>query len=113
MVEFAMVFPMIMTAFFSAIDGGYFIYAWSQAQFAARRGAEQATKLPPQIVSANPATYYNQTDDPCLELIRREAKLSGSLSSATAIKNNEINISSIAHLVLSLLVRARLSASQG
>ncbi len=92
MVEFALVFPLIMALLFAGIDFGYYIFAWSEIQFGARRGAEQASKIQPRQV-LTPTAYQTTTNDPCLRLIFRESARSGALSAATSIVPGDIFIS--------------------
>ncbi|MBM7841599.1 TadE family protein [Herpetosiphon giganteus] len=69
LVEFALVFPLIMTFLFASIELGFYVYSWSQANYAARRGAEQASSGPPVRARAD----YHLDDDPCVSLIRAAA----------------------------------------
>ncbi|MFD3165961.1 TadE family protein [Herpetosiphon sp. NSE202] len=69
LVEFALVFPLIMTFLFASIELGFYVYSWSQANYAARRGAEQASSGPPLRALAN----YDSEDDECVRLIRAAA----------------------------------------
>ncbi|GAA5526653.1 TadE family protein [Herpetosiphon gulosus] len=71
LVEFALVFPLIMTFLFASIEMGFFVYSWSQANYAARRGAEQASSGPP--VRALSEIGYDTADDDCVRLIRAAA----------------------------------------
>ena len=94
LVEFALVFPIIMLFVFGSIDFGYYVYAWAQVQFAARRGGEQASIMQPRQVMAatgyhNPA--YIQTD-PCLRGIFFEADNSGSFHTPTDINPSAVFI---------------------
>lgn len=96
LVEFAMVFPLIMTFLFATIDFGYWIYAWSQIQYSARRGAEQASRMQPREVKT--ADFYRtntayQNSDPCLGTIFSSTKGNGSLTALTAIENKDIYLS--------------------
>lgn len=73
LVEFALVFPIIMTFLFASIEFGFYVYSWSQANYAARRGAEQASSGPPVRAKDN-AFYTNQVpQDECVRLIRAAA----------------------------------------
>ncbi|KPL85427.1 TadE/TadG family type IV pilus assembly protein [Herpetosiphon geysericola] len=78
LVEFALVFPIIMTFLFATIELGYFVYSWSQANYAARRGGEQASSGPP-LLALSKAEYQqvnngpNNQPDPCVSLIRAAA----------------------------------------
>jgi Flp pilus assembly protein TadG len=92
MVEFALVFPLLVILLFAAIDFGYYIFAWSETQFAARRAAEQATKMQPRQVLA--ATAYQSVSyvDPCADAIFAEAARSGALNAATSIKRSDVFI---------------------
>lgn len=95
LVEFAFVFPMIMLFFFATLDMGYYVYGWSETQFAARRGAEQASILPPREVRSG-TEYHNSTDmanDPCLNQIFIEAARSGSFNEETRVRASNILIS--------------------
>ncbi|XSG74299.1 TadE family protein [Herpetosiphon llansteffanensis] len=73
LVEFALVFPLIMTFLFASIEMGFYVYSWSQANYAARRGAEQASSGPPVQAKDNDF-YQNQVPpDECVRLIRTAA----------------------------------------
>lgn len=78
LVEFALVFPLIMTFLFASIEMGFFVYSWAQANYAARRGAEQASSGPP-LLAHTKANYHqinngpNNQPDPCVSLIRAAA----------------------------------------
>ncbi|WP_110513846.1 TadE family protein [Herpetosiphon llansteffanensis] len=69
LVEFALVFPLIMTFLFASIEMGFYVYSWSQANYAARRGAEQASSGPPIRALAD----YHTEPDECVRLIRAAA----------------------------------------
>ncbi len=82
LVEFALVFPLIMFFLFATIDYGYYIYAWSEIQFAARRGAEQASlNQPREVQSSYSALDY--AGDPCLQEIVAEMQKSGWINAKT------------------------------
>ena len=75
LVEFALVFPVIMAFLFGAIEMGFYIFTWSELQFGARVGAEQASLLPPREPQA--ATTYHSggyASDPCLEEIQNKLR---------------------------------------
>ncbi len=95
LVEFALIFPFIILFLFASIDFGYYVYGWSSTQFAARRGAEQASKMQPREVRT--AAGYHATGypagDPCFLKIIEEASKNGSFSIATTIKTDEVFIS--------------------
>lgn len=95
LVEFALIFPFIILLLFASIDFGYYIYAWSETQFAARRGGEQASKMQPREIRDaayyQNALYYNT--DPCFRLIVEEAARSGGLNEITRIKYDDVFIS--------------------
>ncbi|MBP8252760.1 MAG: pilus assembly protein [Herpetosiphon sp.] len=84
LVEFALVFPFIILILFATIDFGYWIFGWAEVQFAARRGAEQASKSQPRDRKTE-AAYQTTTDDPCLNKVFSEAARSGAFSNATKI----------------------------
>ncbi|HEY1016126.1 MAG TPA: TadE family protein [Herpetosiphonaceae bacterium] len=93
--EFAMVFPLLMAFIFGTIDFGYYIFAWSEIQFAARRAAEQASTLPPRVAQ-QPTQYHSATyrsSDPCLRLITGAAERSGALNIDTSIRPQDIMLS--------------------
>lgn len=76
LVEFAMIFPVIMTFLFASIDFGFYVFVWSETQFVARRGAERAATLPPAEV--HPASVYHSAGyqalgDQCLSSIFHDA----------------------------------------
>lgn len=79
LVEFAMIFPMLILCLFIALDFGYYVFIWTEVQFSARRGAEQASQMQPRLVKTpdgyRDQAYYNT--DPCLRQIQREAGRSG------------------------------------
>lgn len=88
LVEFAMIFPVLMVLLFAGIDFGYYIFGWSEVQFAARRGAEQASKMQPREILA-PEGYQDPTyrkGDPCFMKIAEQAAKSGSFNIATTIE---------------------------
>jgi hypothetical protein len=93
MVEFALIFPLLVAILFITIDFGYYVFIWSEVQFSARRSAEQASRMQPRELRA--ATVY-QTDvayinsDPCLEQIQREARRSGGFNGETQIQLKNI-----------------------
>ncbi len=95
LVEFALIFPFIVLLLFASIDFGYYIFAWSESQFAARRGAEQASKMQPREVREATAYqisgYYNT--DPCFRQIVSEAARSGGFSEVTRVKYDQVFIS--------------------
>lgn len=94
LVEFALVFPLIMAFLFGSIDFGYYIYVWAESQFAARRGAEEATQFQPRVL--DPSQYHNAgyiASDPCLRLVYRTTGRSGALSSASQIEPQDVFIS--------------------
>ncbi|ABX06578.1 MAG TPA: pilus assembly protein [Herpetosiphon sp.] len=72
LVEFALVFPLIMSFLFGTIEFGFLTYSWSQANYAARRGAEQASSGPP-IRARTPEQYITDNDDDCVKAIRGAA----------------------------------------
>lgn len=72
LVEFALVFPIIMTFLFASIEFGFYVYSWSQANYAARRGAEQAASGPP-VKAMSPDSYIGANEDDCVKLIRGAA----------------------------------------
>lgn len=94
MVEFALIFPMLVLTLFMVIDLGYYVYGWATVQFSARRGAEQAARMQPREIKTageyQQATYYNT--DPCLEEIFREAARNGALSGETSILPSHVYI---------------------
>lgn len=93
LVEFALIFPMLMFSIFMIIDFGFYIYGWSTVQFSARRGAEQASRMQPrELASASSYQQVQSPNDPCLELIIREARRSGGLSPATTVQRQEMFI---------------------
>ncbi len=94
LVEFALVFPLIMFLIFASIDFGYYVFGWSETQFAARRGAEQASKNQPREVRT-PEGYHDgyEAGDPCFRLIVLEAAKTGSFNPATKINSTELFIS--------------------
>ncbi|HYF62433.1 MAG TPA: TadE/TadG family type IV pilus assembly protein [Herpetosiphonaceae bacterium] len=94
MVEFALIFPMIVLTLFMVIDLGFYVYGWATVQFSARRGAEQAARMQPREIK-DAAGYQNATyfdTDPCLGEIYREAGRNGALSTATAILPSNIYV---------------------
>lgn len=87
LVEFALIFPVLMALLFGAIDLGYYVFIWSEVQFSARRSAEQATKLQPRELR-QPTGYHNVAyigTDPCLEAIFSEAQRSGYINGDTRV----------------------------
>jgi hypothetical protein len=84
-----------MAIVFGSIDFGYYIFAWAEFQFAARRGAEQASILPPR--EAKSPTQYQSASyrgtDPCLRLITNEAARSGAFNIATSVQPAHIYLS--------------------
>lgn len=91
LVEFAMVFPLIMALIFGVMDFGYWIYAWSQIQYSARRGAEQASIMQPRdaVVATS---YHSILNDPCLDRIVEATKGNGAFSTVLATKTGDIFI---------------------
>lgn len=86
LVEFALVFPIMMVFFFGIIDMAYYVYSWAEVQFAARRGAEEATQRQPREARTSglyDAAYLNT--DPCLAAILTEAQRNGALSGETQV----------------------------
>jgi hypothetical protein len=73
LVEFALIMPLFLTLVFGIIDFSYYIFGWTTTQFAARRGAEQASIKPPIMIKSS----YSTTDlagDPCLRQIYDRVK---------------------------------------
>jgi Flp pilus assembly protein TadG len=91
MVEFALIFPILITCLFIAIDFGYYIYLWTSVQFSARRGAEQASQMQPREVRL-PDSYRTDVDymgkDPCLRQIMSEAGRNGGTGEARVTPSN-------------------------
>jgi Flp pilus assembly protein TadG len=110
MVEFALVFPVLLLFILGIIDVSYLVFNWSEVQFAARRGAEQGSKAPPLTVkSATTGTNaggaahhyddigpfnqgYATSSDGCYAQMLVEIQRIGSFSTATTIRPNEVNI---------------------
>lgn len=95
LVEFAMVFPLLMVFIFGTIDFGYYIFAWAEIQFAARRAAEQSSTLPPRVAQ-QPAQYQTaayRTSDPCLRLITAQAQRAGAFNAATMVQPQDLALS--------------------
>jgi Flp pilus assembly protein TadG len=102
LVEFALIFPILLMFILGIVDVSYLVFNWSEVQFAARRGAEQASKLPPKTVRAPIGNYYNasppfnqgytRASDRCYDVILNEAQRIGMFSSASTINDNEIHI---------------------
>lgn len=93
LVEFALVFPLIVVFLFGIIEMGYYVFAWSEFQFGARRGAEQASKLQPREIRA-PDEYRLNTmyigSDPCLKVIQQATARSGAFNGVTSIGAGDI-----------------------
>ena len=87
LVEFALVFPIIMAFLFGTIEFGFFTYSWSQANYAARRGAEQASSGPP-VKALTPDQYINLNEDDCVKLIRGAA-----VRTTVGIERSDVKIS--------------------
>jgi hypothetical protein len=89
MVEFALVFPLLVTVLFITIDFGYYVFIWSEVQFSARRSAEQASRMQPRQLKPA-AEYQSTTDDPCLDQIMREAHRAGGFNGETQINPTDV-----------------------
>lgn len=95
MVEFALIFPILITCLFIAIDFGYYIFLWTEVQFSARRAAEQASQMQPREVRI-PTGYHDvgyMGTDPCLRQIQREAARSGGFNGDTQIRPGDVYLS--------------------
>jgi hypothetical protein len=95
LVEFALVFPLMVLLLFIAIDFGYYVFIWSEVQFSARRSAEQASRMQPREIKTA-AAYSTDTNyiahDPCLQQIQREARRSGGFNGETQINLTDISL---------------------
>jgi Flp pilus assembly protein TadG len=92
MVEMAMVLPFLLFLAFAIIDMGWYIYGYGTIYNAARRGAEVASHLPPQI------TQLQNSSDSCSAAIRKavqdNAPFFPSLSSTVTISYQPTNVES-------------------
>jgi Flp pilus assembly protein TadG len=92
LVEFALVFPVLVLLLFIAIDFGYYVFIWSEVQFSARRSAEQASRMQPrQMLTAD--AYWDVENDPCLRQIFREASRAGGFNGQTQIFPSDVYLS--------------------
>lgn len=96
LVEFALVLPVLLLLFFGIIEMSFYVYAWSNMQFASRRAAEEATQRQPRDVMTandyrNNVSYFNS--DPCLQSILQEARHSGALNNDLQINQVDIHLS--------------------
>ena len=93
LVEFALVFPIMMVFFFGIIDMAYYVYGWAEIQFGARRGAEEATlRQPNKVTLTGQYTPQDLNDDPCLAAILVEAQRNGAINGDSQIYLNDLRI---------------------
>lgn len=81
MVEMALLFPVLILILFGIIDFGYYIYAHSAIDNAARRGSESASIAPPAV---------GATGGKCVVNIRAQAKLNAEVLD---LKDEDITVS--------------------
>jgi Flp pilus assembly protein TadG len=91
LVEFAMVLPVLLSVIMGIVDFSYYVYNWSAIQFAVRKGAEQASMLPPREVRNTYSSAYVNTD-PCYRVIIDELRETGSFNTATTFQETEVEI---------------------
>lgn len=92
LVEFAMILPLLLAIIMGIIDFSYIVYSWAEIHFAARRGAEQASKFPPNDVTQRKLNNPASGDECAFSLIRREVYRNGAFSAATGLSDDEVTI---------------------
>lgn len=68
MVEMAMVVPLLLLFFAAIIDGGYYVYTYTELENAARRGSEWAYTSPPTTIPM----IDDNTGDKCALMIKKQ-----------------------------------------